>query len=86
LAIVSELRLEVISRDVAHGLPVFTAVVSHIILGPKDAYIESTDDSGQYIQKRKTLRMAAWPKAVVLLVHLLCSPLRKMAFFFDSAD
>jgi len=49
-------------------------------LGPEDAYIESLDDIAQYIQKRKTQRMAASPKAVVLLVHLLCSPLRKMAF------
>jgi len=76
----SEVRLEVISRDVVHGFPVFTAVVSNIILGPEDAYIESLDDIAQYIQKRKTQRMAASPKAVVLQVHLLCSPLRKMAF------
>jgi len=31
----SEVRLEVISRDVVHGFPVFTAVVSNIIFGPR---------------------------------------------------
>lgn len=70
----SEVRFEVISRNVVHGLPVFTTVVSNIILGPEDAYIKSLDDIAQYIQKRKTLRMVASSKAVVLLVHLLFRP------------
>jgi hypothetical protein len=40
----SEVRPEVISRDIVHGFPAFTAVISNITLGPEDSYIESLDD------------------------------------------